>query len=89
MAKKSTSIRIFTKRYDDKKSYEYIEIDSFGIIWWGAEDYISFALIYDSVGAKFPVDIDFVRDKFEEDNRILDETKLPENVVKYPYQMCV
>ena len=73
--KQGKAIRLLTAR--SEYGVEWIEIDSFGTIWWKAED--------DGMACGFPVDITFVKDKFSEQGRAFDPSKLPAHAIKHPY----
>ena len=56
--------RVLTNRnFPDGKSYEVIEQDHTGQYYWRAEDY---SMGTEPVECCFPVDLEFVKDKFKE-----------------------
>ena len=77
-------IRLITNRdFPDGKSVEWIEINSFGFMTWKADDY---SMKDNIVSCAFPVDLEFVEEFFQKMGRVLEKTKLPENVVFDPYK---
>jgi len=87
--------RIATNRKFYDKSVEYIELHENGALMWVAEDegnvFYKDGTIKrwlpedETVVCSFPVDIDFVREFFAKIGRTLDISKLPSNVIQYPY----
>lgn len=87
--------RIATNRKFYDKSVEYIELHDNGALMWVAEDEGN--LFYSDGSVKrwlprgvrlscsIPVDVEFVEDFFTEIGRKFDASKLPSNVILYPY----
>lgn len=88
--------RIATNRNFADSSVEYIELHDNGVFYWISEDLgnifhadrsVQRWLPDDNVaGCSFPVDIDFVREFFEKTGRQFDASKLPADVISYPYE---
>ncbi len=87
------SKRVATNRNFIDKSIEYIELHDNGVFFWVAEDLGNFKNMpgrwlpddCDLIATSFPVDVEFVREFFAKIGRTFDVTKLPSNVVQYPY----
>jgi hypothetical protein len=80
MSAQKKRTRLLTNRnFSDGKSWEAIELDALGTFFWIAEDEDM------QCGASFPVDLEFVRDKFREMGRELDESRLPPHSKLCPY----
>lgn len=76
--------RILTNRkFSLKGSFEALTIDDRGIVRWVGDD--------EGMGASFsfPVDLDFVKEKFAECGRDFDRSKMPANFVENPYDCWI
>lgn len=73
--------RLCTIRYDDK-SYEAIEIDDLGFMFWTAVERMPDGT---EVTACFPTGVEMVEDVFTRAGRVFEVSKLPTNAVLNPY----
>lgn len=77
MTKLKKTTRILTNREFSQGGYEAIEINEHGFLMWRACER--------DMEAAFPVDADFVADKFRECGRDFDPSRLPPGTVTDPY----
>ncbi len=71
-----------------ERDYEAIEIDDNGFATWKAVEHTVLLkgdkLVINAIESCFPVDIDFINEKFQECGRTFDEHKIP-HLKRYPY----
>jgi hypothetical protein len=73
------NIRLATNKALIGQSYEFLEIDPSGVLWWKAGDGV--------IESGFMIDEQFAIDFFKKQGRVLDWDKLPKNAQKDPYEM--